>query len=104
LSIIVEHAPLPPPLGLDACAVCGAAIVWALTHAGHRRAVDVEPIAAGVVAWWVVELFHEVFPDGDPVDGVQRVRVRPRWRAPSSPAWSLHKATCQRCRLPEGDA
>jgi hypothetical protein len=92
---LVIRLPTPPRLGLATCPACGARIVWALNHEGHALAVDLTPNYMGLLAWWVVELYTEVFPDGDPVDGVQRMRVRPAWRPPDAPAWTLHRVTCR---------
>jgi hypothetical protein len=77
------------------CPVCGAAIIWAYTQSDRRLAVDPEPLhRLGSWSWCVVELYSEVFPCGEPVDGVQRVRSRPADRPATSPAWSLHWASC----------
>lgn len=85
-----------PEYGPTRCRGCGADIVWALTEAGRRMPVDLEPAAGGEL-----ELYTEHFPGGDPVEpGVQRVRPRPPERPPSSPAWSSHAATCTACRRP----
>jgi hypothetical protein len=82
-----------PDLGPDACKACGASIVWALFASGHLVAVDLEPTADGLV-----ELYAEYFPNGEPVDDVQRVRIRPRDRAPESPRWHIHWGAPRPCR------
>ena len=80
----------PPAEGPSECADCGAPIVWALTDADRRLPVDVEPREGGRL-----ELFSEIFPDGEPVEpGIHRVRARPEDRPPTSPAWWPHWATC----------
>jgi hypothetical protein len=99
-----------PQYGPAVCHACGAAIVWALTDAGKRMPVDVEPVDDGAL-----EIFGEYFPDGEPVDPLEvagflfatpRVRARPPGRPPSSPAWHTHWATCRARRrarrLPAG--
>lgn len=79
-----------PQFGPSRCHACGVPIVWAMTDAGRRMPVNAAPIAGGEL-----ELFAEYFPDGEPVDpGVQRVRMRPADRPPSSPAWRGHWLTC----------
>lgn len=89
---------LDPHYGPAECHACGAAIVWALTDAGARMPVNLEPDPKGTL-----ELFTEHFPDGEPVEpGVQRVRARPADRPPSSPAWMVHFATCPARRPPKG--
>jgi hypothetical protein len=92
MVIVVER---PPPLGPGRCPACDEIIIWALTSSGRPLAVDLDPNFMGVIAWWSVELYIEIFPDGDPVDDTQRVRVRPGNRPRSSPAWTLHQATCR---------
>jgi hypothetical protein len=94
--VVVERPAARQPLGLGTCPACGDRVIWALNHDGGVLAVDLSPNFMGLAAWWVVELYHEVFPDGDPVDGLQRVRVRPPWRGDDAPAWMLHTATCRR--------
>jgi hypothetical protein len=70
--------------------------VWAVTEAGARMPIDLEPAAGGRF-----ELFAEYFPDGEPVEpGIHRVRTRPADRPAMSPAWSAHWATCGRRRPP----
>ncbi len=79
-----------PEYGPSRCRACGAVIVWALSEAGRRMPVDVEPAPGGSL-----ELYTEYFPDGSPVEpGVQRVRRRPPDRLESSPTWWPHWATC----------
>lgn len=84
---MILAAPGPgPDLGPARCLACGALIVWGLSPDGRLMiAVDYEPAPDGAL-----ELYSEVFPDGEPVDGIQRVRFRPPTRAPSSPAWRIH--------------
>lgn len=86
-----------PHYGPSRCKGCHRAIVWALTEAGRRMPVDVEPVDGGEV-----ELYAEYFPDGSPVDpGVQRVRARPADRPSSSPGWRCHFLTCSARRGPQ---
>ena len=89
IRVVPDRAPADGP---SACAECGSAIIWALTEAGRRMPVDLEPRAGGRF-----ELFAEYFPDGEPVEaGIHRVRTRPEERPASSPAWWPHWATCAR--------
>jgi hypothetical protein len=81
---------------LGRCRHCRAVILWAWTAAGRAIPVDIEPVpverrGCGKL---LVELYTEWFPDGEPVDGVQRVRRRPPERPASSPGWFVHWATC----------
>lgn len=77
-------------LGPAQCRRCGVAVVWALDEhdAGTTFACDAEPAPPGLGAW---ELYTEVFPDGTPVDGIQRVRPRPEEREARSPGWNRHR-------------
>lgn len=75
-----------------ACRSCGAPIVWAATPGGAPVAVDLEPVAGGPL-----ELYAEYFPDGSPVDDIQRVRGRPPCRPPHSPAWQAHQGAPWPC-------
>ncbi len=85
-----------PQYGPSRCHACRAPIVWALTEAGRRMPVDVDPVDGGEL-----ELFAEYFPSGDPVEpGVQRVRQRPLERPAGSPAWRGHWITCSARRRP----
>lgn len=85
-----------PQFGPSRCRDCRAPIVWAMTDAGRRMPVDALAVAGGEL-----ELFAEYFPSGDEVEpGVQRVRIRPSDRPPSSPAWRGHWLTCPERRGP----
>lgn len=83
-----------PELGPDRCARCGAVIVWALSPAGNLYAVDFEPTVPRPGA---VELYGEYYPEGEPVDGIQRVRERPACRPPTAPSWSIHWGAPRPC-------
>jgi hypothetical protein len=78
-----------PDLGPGRCPSCGAPVVWAVDAQGSVLPFDPAPAAPGLGVW---ELYSEIFPDGTPVDGVQRVRLRPEERPPSSPGWHAHPA------------
>lgn len=98
-------APLADAVGaqLGNCPACQAVIIWAHTSTGRRLAVDLDPLSPGSPGDWgcgffVVELFTEYFATGELVDGVQRVRTRPKDRPPESPAWVLHWASCAKQR------
>lgn len=83
---------LDADLGSARCRWCGAEIVWALTPGGLPLAVDARPVPDGEV-----ELYAEYFPDGEAVDGYQRVRAVPPSRPASSPAWSVHWGAPRPC-------
>jgi hypothetical protein len=73
-------------------------IVWAVTPAGRMVAVDYESRPGDRPG--AVELYGEFFyPDGDPVDGLLRVRMRPRSRPPSSPGWLVHVGARRPCEV-----
>lgn len=81
-----------PDHGPARCRWCGAEIVWGLTPGGRPIAVDLRPVRGGQV-----ELYGEFFPDGEPVDGYQRVRIRPVSRPAHSPAWAVHWGAPRAC-------
>jgi hypothetical protein len=86
-----------PDLGPARCRACGAAIVWALTPGGHLLAVNSEPCPANSPG--PLELYVEYFPGGgELVDDIQRVRLRPPDRPPSSPSWTFHWGAPRPCR------
>lgn len=78
-----------PTYGPSNCRRCGASIVWALTEAGKRIAVDLSPRDRGDFLLFVEE---DCF--GDLVDpGVYRVRRATADDEPG-PRWVVHFGTC----------